>query len=428
MASYKVFEDPQQNPLICPDSPFLDQSSTTTATMKTSIPSEVWENKRAEIATLYKEEEWPLKQVIKKIRSDDFNPTETQLRSRLKKWGVTKPSRQKRKKQGEGPTPCPTIKHPGRLELTTMNEHSTSQATSFSDRLAWNDMKGWAVTPGYSQSPMLKNSSFLEGQRLATDWSSSNNMLNDNQCGSHPPYSLQHFTTPSPLSSINSFGHQHPATSSMVRNAVNAPISCNTGFATSGTPISSSDSFVKTYSNEWASQASPMNTESSPLTPWSYGNSDVSQSCGPNFLSMNEGSPPSGDFIEYKDDLIPSDDYAQSYENTQPMSPNADLDLIQLDPVIQHWRRAATTHVRPDGAGIISPRVGRHPLIRRRPEMRGKKGSSSSKQHLSTMQSNSNMATQHPSLPSLSVSIAENNSNCQTTEDRLTEQYAGLTT
>jgi hypothetical protein len=26
------------------------------------------------IAKLYKEEEWPLKQVIKKIRSDNFNP------------------------------------------------------------------------------------------------------------------------------------------------------------------------------------------------------------------------------------------------------------------------------------------------------------------------------------------------------------------
>lgn len=43
--------------------------------MKTSIPADVWETKRAQIAVLYKEEEWPLKQVIKKIRSDDFNPT-----------------------------------------------------------------------------------------------------------------------------------------------------------------------------------------------------------------------------------------------------------------------------------------------------------------------------------------------------------------
>lgn len=42
--------------------------------MKNSIPSDVWEKKRALIAKLYKDEEWPLKQVIKQIRSDDFNP------------------------------------------------------------------------------------------------------------------------------------------------------------------------------------------------------------------------------------------------------------------------------------------------------------------------------------------------------------------
>uniref|UniRef100_A0A093UVQ4 Clr5 domain-containing protein n=1 Tax=Talaromyces marneffei PM1 TaxID=1077442 RepID=A0A093UVQ4_TALMA len=66
--------------------------------MKTSIPSDVWEKKKALIARLYKDEEWPLKQVIKQIRTEDFNPSETQLRSRLKKWRVTKPSRQIRKK------------------------------------------------------------------------------------------------------------------------------------------------------------------------------------------------------------------------------------------------------------------------------------------------------------------------------------------
>ncbi|KAJ5605096.1 hypothetical protein N7510_010250 [Penicillium lagena] len=66
--------------------------------MKTSISSNVWETKKALISRLYMEEEWPLKQVIKQIRSDDFNPSETQLRSRLKKWRVTKPSRQTHKK------------------------------------------------------------------------------------------------------------------------------------------------------------------------------------------------------------------------------------------------------------------------------------------------------------------------------------------
>lgn len=73
--------------------------------------------KRGLIIKLYQEEEWPLKQVLKRIRSDTFNPrwgipegperetnaltgrllfhSETQLRSRLKKWGVTKLSRRR---------------------------------------------------------------------------------------------------------------------------------------------------------------------------------------------------------------------------------------------------------------------------------------------------------------------------------------------
>ncbi|OJJ48076.1 hypothetical protein ASPZODRAFT_129994 [Penicilliopsis zonata CBS 506.65] len=75
--------------------------------MKTNtIPADVWEKKRALIARLYKDEEWPLKQVIKQIRSADFNPSETQLRSRLKKWRVTKPSRQTRKKPATEAVPA----------------------------------------------------------------------------------------------------------------------------------------------------------------------------------------------------------------------------------------------------------------------------------------------------------------------------------
>lgn len=54
--------------------PVLSPSLTLLTKMKTSISSDVWEKKKALIARLYMEEEWPLKQVIKQIRSDDFNP------------------------------------------------------------------------------------------------------------------------------------------------------------------------------------------------------------------------------------------------------------------------------------------------------------------------------------------------------------------
>ncbi|KAE8329696.1 hypothetical protein BDV39DRAFT_171210 [Aspergillus sergii] len=61
--------------------------------MKNTISSTAWEKRKGLIIKLYQEEDWPLKQVLKSIRSDTFNPSESQLRSRLRKWGVTKRSR-----------------------------------------------------------------------------------------------------------------------------------------------------------------------------------------------------------------------------------------------------------------------------------------------------------------------------------------------
>ncbi|KAL4994649.1 hypothetical protein BDV10DRAFT_176440, partial [Aspergillus recurvatus] len=63
--------------------------------MKSAISPDIWETKRMLITKLYKDEEWPLKQVIKLVQTRDFHPSESQLRSRLKKWHVTKPSRKK---------------------------------------------------------------------------------------------------------------------------------------------------------------------------------------------------------------------------------------------------------------------------------------------------------------------------------------------
>lgn len=66
--------------------------------MPQRISLNMWESKKDMIIKLYEKDEWPVKQVIKKIRSHDFNPSESQLRSRLKKWRVTKSSR----RQGRG--------------------------------------------------------------------------------------------------------------------------------------------------------------------------------------------------------------------------------------------------------------------------------------------------------------------------------------
>jgi len=42
--------------------------------MKHSIPPELWEKNKPDIVYYYVNEEWPLKQVIKKIRTKDFHP------------------------------------------------------------------------------------------------------------------------------------------------------------------------------------------------------------------------------------------------------------------------------------------------------------------------------------------------------------------
>lgn len=40
-----------------------------------SISADVWEEAKPRISKLYQEEDWPLKLVIKKLRTDNFNPT-----------------------------------------------------------------------------------------------------------------------------------------------------------------------------------------------------------------------------------------------------------------------------------------------------------------------------------------------------------------
>jgi hypothetical protein len=42
--------------------------------MRHDISLGVWESKRALITKLYKEEEWPLKHVIRVIQTDTFRP------------------------------------------------------------------------------------------------------------------------------------------------------------------------------------------------------------------------------------------------------------------------------------------------------------------------------------------------------------------
>ena len=40
-----------------------------------SIPSKSWEDRKAEILRLYVDESYPLKLVMKRLRTDEFDPT-----------------------------------------------------------------------------------------------------------------------------------------------------------------------------------------------------------------------------------------------------------------------------------------------------------------------------------------------------------------
>ncbi|KKK16679.1 hypothetical protein P175DRAFT_0492794 [Aspergillus ochraceoroseus IBT 24754] len=143
--------------------------------MKNSIPSDVWERKKALIASLYKDEEWPLKQVIKKIRSEDFNPSETQLRSRLKKWRVTKPSRQTRKKSHEEP-----VRDDSGREEASPKRHSNNPSletqTRSQPQTTTTDLSvtepEWYMTNGVYEHHSLPTTISLDGPNIPNIWAS----------------------------------------------------------------------------------------------------------------------------------------------------------------------------------------------------------------------------------------------------------------
>ncbi|KAG2006613.1 hypothetical protein GB937_008491 [Aspergillus fischeri] len=207
--------------------------------MKTSIPSDVWEKKKALIAKLYKEEEWPLKQVIKKIRSDNFNPSETQLRSRLKKWRVTKPSRQTRKKSPDS-------------QLKTTDGDSgidgaspKTQTSSVSPRtpLHANQQPAvrafpatepeWYMSHGvYAPSQGASGPIFVDDQTMSTTWP----LLAGQQPSPSPSdHHTSHNGSPVAMSGSNAF-HQRHISPGMDTVFVNATSTMTHAF--SGTPFS----------------------------------------------------------------------------------------------------------------------------------------------------------------------------------------------
>ncbi|KAB8212770.1 hypothetical protein BDV33DRAFT_186201 [Aspergillus novoparasiticus] len=62
-----------------------------------SISTDDWETKKPSIVRLYRDHNWTVREVLNEVRTHSFDPSEGQLRHRLKKWGVTKATRLSRR-------------------------------------------------------------------------------------------------------------------------------------------------------------------------------------------------------------------------------------------------------------------------------------------------------------------------------------------
>ncbi|KAL8639044.1 MAG: hypothetical protein Q9228_003868 [Teloschistes exilis] len=85
---------------------------------------EQWNERKEEILRLYIEEQWTLKLVMRAMRTSDFDPTESQYRTRLKKWKLRKP-RQHREHPPSSEHHVPSS--PAPLETSQLGQGSVSQ-------------------------------------------------------------------------------------------------------------------------------------------------------------------------------------------------------------------------------------------------------------------------------------------------------------
>ncbi|OQD76251.1 hypothetical protein PENANT_c132G00366 [Penicillium antarcticum] len=144
--------------------------------MSPLIAPDLWEKKKDVISKLYREEDWPLKQVLKRVWSKDFKPSENQLRSRLKRWQITKRSRRTfnnaqfsnaeldmdrevtRKPCTQSPLPrdaprsCPRHESPAvhSLDAFMSEEHSHSELESLAEQLTLPPSREDALFPNHA--------------------------------------------------------------------------------------------------------------------------------------------------------------------------------------------------------------------------------------------------------------------------------------
>ncbi|EFE43373.1 hypothetical protein TRV_01853 [Trichophyton verrucosum HKI 0517] len=344
--------------------------------MKTTIPSDVWETKRSQISNLYTEEEWPLKQVMKKIRTEDFNPTETQLRSRLKKWGVTKPSRQRRKRPASRPTDRggSLLSPTQAMELRNhVNDNYPPQFIGYPPPAgqpvhpeAWDSRVRWIIAPSHDRGHQLKVAPCCDDRRASA---SSNASLIEGPCQSPIGYSDHHHHHHHHTHTMNrhypNANPTHGSSSSIESCSALAFTGINPNLTTSSGDITPpSDAASSGLPAGWQSPDSahhavrtPRSTLPSPAiqptSPWSYPTPEMCQRCSPTIYPLDD--PTVEQQVNYVKEYLDNED-SLSYPSVLdlPLNDGEILDSYSMKP----WKRPSSSgegSVRFSGAGDSSP-------------------------------------------------------------------------
>ncbi|EZG08523.1 hypothetical protein A7C99_0767 [Trichophyton rubrum] len=342
--------------------------------MKTTIPSDVWETKRSQISNLYTEEEWPLKQVMKKIRTEDFNPTETQLRSRLKKWGVTKPSRQRRKRPASRPTDrggSLSLSPTQAMELRSrVNDNYPPQFIGYPPPAgqpahpeAWDSRVRWIIAPSHDRGHQIKVTPCYDGRRASA---SSNVSLIEDPCQSPVGYSDHHHHHTHTMnrhypnaSSTHGSSSSIESCSALAFSGINPNLTTSSGDITPPSDAASSGLPAGWQSPDSAHHAvrTPRSTLPSPAiqptSPWSYPTPDMCQRCSPTIYPLDD--PTVEQQVNYVKEYLDNEE-SLSYPSVLdlPLNDGEILDSYSMKP----WKRPSSSgegSVRFSCAGDTSP-------------------------------------------------------------------------
>ncbi|KAL9613487.1 MAG: hypothetical protein Q9167_001983 [Letrouitia subvulpina] len=131
--------------------------------MGSPISLEQWEKRKPEIMRLYYDVQMPLKSVMREIRSSDFDPSESQYRTKLRKW----PRRKYKKSAGktyslEGPEASSTSFADLPPTQIQKDDH-TSEASFLPNESQLNQQFDWIMAPASPFSQQQSTNSMSTG-------------------------------------------------------------------------------------------------------------------------------------------------------------------------------------------------------------------------------------------------------------------------